>query len=127
MLTYYHVKNFKSLRNVDITPTNLNLMLGLNSMGKSSVVQSLLLLRQSYYRHNNLNILRLNDSLVELGTAKDVFFQDAAEDEKVEYEMNFDNRKSILRYKYQNGLEYFNASDSKIDSLFNESLFTVQM
>ena len=44
MLTYYHIKNFKSLRNVDITPTNLNLMLGLNSMGKSSIIQSLLLL-----------------------------------------------------------------------------------
>ena len=124
MLNYYHIKNFKSLKNVDITPTNLNLMLGLNSMGKSSVIQSLLLLRQSYYRHNNLNRLRLNDSLVELGTSKDVFFQDAAEDEKIEYELNFDNRKSVFNYEYQNGLEYFNASDLKIDSLFGESLFT---
>lgn len=125
MLTYYHIKNFKSLKNVDITPTNLNLMLGLNSMGKSSIIQSLLLLRQSYYRHNNLTKLRLNDSLVELGTAKDVFFQDAAEDEKIEYELNFDNRKNMFSYEYQNGLEYFIASDSKLNSLFfEESLFT---
>lgn len=124
MLNYYHIKNYKSLRNLDIAPTNLNLMLGLNSMGKSSVIQSLLLLRQSYYRHNNLSKLRLNDSLVELGTAKDVFFQDAAEDEKIEYSLNFDSRENKFNYEYQNGLEYFNISDFKIDSLFEESLFT---
>lgn len=125
MLNYYHIKNFKSLRNVDITPTNLNLMVGLNSMGKSSVMQSLLLLRQSYYRHNNLNKLRLNDSLVnELGTAKDVFYQDSAEDEKIEYELNFDNYKNVLKYEYQNGLEYFNGIDLELDHLFEEPLFT---
>jgi len=41
------IKNFKSLRDVDIQLSNLTLITGVNSTGKSSFIQSLLLLRQN--------------------------------------------------------------------------------
>jgi predicted ATPase len=41
------VKNFKSLKELDITLSNLTLVTGVNSTGKSSFIQSLLLLRQN--------------------------------------------------------------------------------
>jgi predicted ATPase len=54
---------------------------GLNGTGKSSAIQSLLLLRQSYQQ----NLLRttglaLNGDLIHIGTAKDALFEGAKED-----------------------------------------------
>ena len=42
------IKNFKSLKDVDINLSNLNLLTGVNSSGKSSFIQALLLLKQNY-------------------------------------------------------------------------------
>ena len=42
------IKNFKSLKDLDINLSNLNLLTGVNSSGKSSFIQALLLLKQNY-------------------------------------------------------------------------------
>jgi predicted ATPase len=54
---------------------------GLNGTGKSSVLQSLLLLRQSY-QQNLLGSgrLALNGDLVQIGTAQDALYEDAEEE-----------------------------------------------
>ena len=41
------VKNFKSLKDVDLKLSNLTLITGVNSSGKSTFIQSLLLLKQN--------------------------------------------------------------------------------
>ncbi len=41
------IENFKSLRSIDIALSNLTLITGVNSSGKSSVIQTLLLLKQN--------------------------------------------------------------------------------
>jgi predicted ATPase len=51
-------------------------------MGKSSVIQSLLLLRQSFHQGTLPDTgVTLNGELLRLGTAQDVLYQDALEDE----------------------------------------------
>ncbi|VVH66716.1 hypothetical protein BSPLISOX_1982, partial [uncultured Gammaproteobacteria bacterium] len=40
------IKNFKSLKNVDVRLNNLTLITGVNSSGKSSFIQSLLFFRE---------------------------------------------------------------------------------
>jgi predicted ATPase len=58
--------------------SDLTLLSGVNGMGKSSVLQAILLLRQSYLDGLLPGTgLELNGSLVRLGTAQDVFFADA--------------------------------------------------
>lgn len=47
MITKINIDNFKSIKSLMLAPTSLNLFMGLNGMGKSTVIQSLLLLRQS--------------------------------------------------------------------------------
>jgi len=42
------IENFKSLKDIDINLANLNLLTGVNSSGKSSFIQALLLLKQNY-------------------------------------------------------------------------------
>ena len=41
------IKNFKSLRDIDITLNNLTILTGINSTGKSSFIQALLFLKQN--------------------------------------------------------------------------------
>lgn len=42
MIKSIHIQNFKSLKDILMIPTSLNLLMGLNGMGKSSFIQSLL-------------------------------------------------------------------------------------
>ena len=71
MIEFINIQNFKTLLNASFPLGNLNLFSGLNGMGKSTLVQSLLLLRQSYER-NTLKTkgLLLNGDYVNIGTGK---------------------------------------------------------
>lgn len=46
-LSSIKIKNFKILKSISIELSNLNLITGVNSSGKSSLIQSLLLLAQN--------------------------------------------------------------------------------
>ena len=46
MINKLKIKNFKCFEELDIELSNLNVFAGINSMGKSSVIQALLLLRR---------------------------------------------------------------------------------
>lgn len=117
------VKNFKSLKDVDIRLNNLTLITGLNSTGKSSFIQALLLLRQnknninqltSYQMMNELSIdnkdvlkhlalanenisLVLDGEYVSLGNKKDILYQEVF-DEDIDIEIYFE--KDFLKTHY---------------------------
>ena len=78
------IKNFKSLKNIDIALSNLTLITGVNSTGKSSFIQALLLLKQNWnlLELNNLlkKPLNINGDYVRLGNQKDILFQNAYEE-----------------------------------------------
>lgn len=81
MIDLLQLKNFKPFEQQSINFKNLTLLAGLNSTGKSSVIQSLLLLRQSYQQDLLPSIgLALNGDLVCIGTAQDALFELAKED-----------------------------------------------
>jgi len=80
MINSLRLKNFKPFQDQLLEFGRLTLLSGLNSTGKSSVLQSLLLLRQSYQQGlltgSSLTPgLALNGALINVGTAKDAFFQ----------------------------------------------------
>ncbi|MEV5928980.1 AAA family ATPase [Streptomyces sp. GESEQ-13] len=77
MLDLLTLTNFKAFARQEISLTPFTLLTGLNSSGKSSVLQALALLRQSYESGDldpvsGLSGLLLNDELVQLGTGQDV-------------------------------------------------------
>jgi predicted ATPase len=77
MISRLMLTNFKAFRSVSIPLGPYTLLSGLNSSGKSSVMQSLALLRQSRGAlddESNGGLL-LNGELVQLGTAKDVLHE----------------------------------------------------
>ena len=87
MLEMLNLRNFKAFKAQEIPLRPLTLLTGLNGMGKSSVLQALLLLRQSYLGQTLLEQggfgLILNGDLVQLGTGRDVLFDNADLDQIV--------------------------------------------
>lgn len=74
------IKNFKSLRDIEIELRGLTLITGVNSSGKSSFIQALLLLKQNEDRHfytiKDIKYANINDKYVRLGNKKDILYED---------------------------------------------------
>lgn len=73
------LENFKAFKDLSLELRPLTLLSGMNGMGKSSIIQSMLLLRQSYLQRTSVSSteglsLILNGDLIDLGTGQDVFF-----------------------------------------------------
>lgn len=79
-LRRWSVKNFKSIANADLQMSPLTLLVGKNSAGKSSLIQSLLLFAQSSNTVTD-GFVPLNDTLTSLGLFEDALskFADSRE------------------------------------------------
>jgi len=97
MITKLKIANFKSHCNTELNMGALTVLTGINSSGKSSVLQSLLLLRQSFKKGRLSKGLDLNKPLCDMGKGYDTLSRSAKNDiitftieagEK--YEWNFD-------------------------------------
>jgi predicted ATPase len=78
MFTALHLRNFKSWRDTNqVRLAPITAFLGANSSGKSSLLQSLLLLRQTTESADRSRVLDLGgpNSLVDLGTYDDIIFR----------------------------------------------------
>ena len=97
MIEFIRVENYKTLLEAEFPLTSLNLFSGLNGMGKSSLIQTLLLLRQSFER-NTLPTkgLLLNGNYVKLGIGNDIFSIDS-EDDKIKF---------LLKWEKEAGQEF---------------------
>lgn len=81
MLREIRLTNFKCFEALSLSCAPLTLLCGLNGMGKSSVIQALLVLRQSFVAGElEEGRLVLSGELVDLGTGRDVLFEGADED-----------------------------------------------
>lgn len=72
MINNIILKDFKIHSDLEIQLGNITLLTGQNGMGKSSVIQALLLLRQSYTGIKPMEGLNLKGDLVDLGVVNDV-------------------------------------------------------
>ena len=101
MIQTLELKNFKIFDSVKINFSYLNLLTGVNGVGKSTIIQALLLVRQSY----QLGLLPkkgilLNGELTKLGRGKDILHFTANE-KFIEIKIGFsDNLYSNMRFKF---------------------------
>ena len=79
MIKYMRIENFKSIRKMNLGLGSLNLLFGMNGMGKSSLMQTILLSRQSYIKSGRMNMdqLYVNGDLIALGSSKDILCSNA--------------------------------------------------
>lgn len=95
MLQSVKLKNFKCFQEQRFPFTNLTVLAGLNGMGKSSLLQSLLLLCQS---DNVMNRgVSLKGSYVNLGSVRDVLYE-AAEDDLLSISITEDGK--VIDYQF---------------------------
>jgi len=75
MISRFKIQRFKCFEDQEIAFEKLTLLVGGNATGKSTVIQALLLLRQSHHPGGlERGALSLNGDLVSVGTAKDAFY-----------------------------------------------------
>jgi len=79
MIKKLSLQNFKLFQHQSLEFSNLNLLTGLNGMGKSTVIQALLLLRDTFFnnlieKQLNLSKQDFNNILFDAGKVKDVRF-----------------------------------------------------
>lgn len=80
MLERIHLENFKASRDVNVRLAPLTVLAGLNSTGKSTLLQAVSLLRQSYDTNGKTNGLSLSGPLVQLGQYGDILSEGAIGD-----------------------------------------------
>ena len=102
------VKNFKSLKDISINLKNLTLLSGVNSSGKSSFIQALLLLVQNKNIINNLSNFEMMKSF-------------GKKDEKILKSLSqmYENTSLILDGKY---VSLGNKKDILYQEVFNEDI-----
>lgn len=123
MIKAVSLGNFKSIKAFTFKLRNLNLLVGLNGMGKSTFIQSLLLLRQS--KNLQKGELILNGELINIGNSKDAFYQYAKND-IMSFSLEFDNDvKQKFDFVYLKDIDYFEGTtETETDSnFFYQSLF----
>jgi len=111
MINNLEITNFKAFSHVSIKLAPYTLLSGLNSSGKSTVLQALALLRQAQMTGDDFGPLghfrgiALNGELVELGTGRDVLHEDytatpGAEPEIIFSLMSDDGSTYVCRIGY---------------------------
>lgn len=92
MLEAIILQNFKSIDDLEIPLGSLTVLTGLNGSGKSSVLQSLALLKQSIEADSSARKIAFRGSWVRLGLSEDVLF-DGSKTESLGIELHFDSKK----------------------------------
>jgi len=125
MIDTIQLTNFKCFENQILKLGNITLLTGLNSSGKSTFIQSLLLLRQSYYQGLLPDSgLALNGDLVTIGTAQDALFEGAVEDQ-IGFKVNWrDGKKAEWLFNYDRVADVLSLnSKPTAPEIYSTSLF----
>ncbi|MCX6579870.1 MAG: DUF3696 domain-containing protein [Candidatus Aminicenantes bacterium] len=109
-ITSIYIKNFKAFKEAELYPAGLTLLTGLNGMGKTTIIQSLLLLRQSHEKNTLAKTgLSLNGPLVLIGTGKDAFCWNS-EDNHIYFELEWDRQ-------FEASFDFFYSPESDMQAL----------
>ncbi|MEJ0093102.1 MAG: DUF3696 domain-containing protein [Methylocella sp.] len=109
MIKRWHLKNFKSFRNLPpLELSQINILAGANSSGKSSIIQSILLLKQTLQYGSEGRSITLNGPLLRLGEFDDIRnFEADGDDVKIglDYEFGDGDRISPWARNRRRGTE----------------------
>ena len=115
MLAHLGLLNFKCFARLELDFAPITLLCGLNGMGKSSAIQALLVLRQSY----ELRVLRegmiaLGGRLADIGTGRDALFE-GAETDVIEFSLRRDDvtESCVLAYDYDSASDRLDMRQSE--------------
>ena len=116
MIRQYKLHNFKNHADTTLNLSGLTLLTGMNGAGKSSVIQSLLLLRDTLIGSHQLETLYLRGDSFNVGQTKDAVNYNCQNDiDRLRYEFDIDdNTHYELCYRYSSDAE---ATSLKLESM----------
>ena len=129
MIRNYTIHNFKNHGDTALEFGNLTILTGANGAGKSSVLQSMLLLRDSFEKNPQMGYLSLDGHSFQIGRSSELVNSEVKNDQdKLILTLVADNRTYEFRYQYPMGNvnEVALVKDSlsyKRDDLLELSLF----
>lgn len=144
MIKSITLNNFKCFEKVTLQTGELNVFSGLNGMGKSTVIQSLLLIEQSLQQGFLPQKVCLNGELVSIGQGKDLLYENATEDKicigvetdsgKAQYDIQYEEKADVLESiavgeenidLTKGNFEYLNAERNAPKVIYEKSSFYV--
>lgn len=119
--------NFKAFKSIDLGLKSLNLLSGINGTGKSSIIQVLLLLRQTFQINKGFeDELNLKGRLVNIGLARDAISKYRS-NSSLEFDLNWGEDDSLnCKIQYNQGISKLSilpASYSFAEGVDEKSLF----
>jgi len=109
MLESITIKNYKVLKDIELILSNLTVIAGINNMGKSSLIQILLLIRQSFEQNKLADGLLLSGRYINIGNGKDAMSIDA-ENEELSVSLFWENEEQLQ-------MEFAYASKSNLQPI----------
>jgi len=92
MIKELQIQNFKCFQQTrPFEFSKLNLLTGINGRGKSSLLQTFLVLSQSAWRNTDLKKLVINDELLNLGNFDDIKNSETPRGENIHFNFKFDS------------------------------------
>jgi predicted ATPase len=115
MLTKLRIKNFKCLKDTgDLEIRPLTFLVGPNSSGKSSLLQMLLMLRQTMDSNDFNNPLAPNNGLVNLGSYPEFIYKNDISQE-LEVDLEFCNYPKRNKKIFLNSTFFYNPTTTQIE------------
>jgi len=134
MITQLNINNFKFHKNTELKIGNLTIICGNNSVGKTSAIQPLLLLREAYLNKSEFSYLDLLSNPVKVGTVGDALYQYGNKDmisfelktNYNDYQFSFgeetsDYTKTLIEKSIDSELNNFENIFNGNESLFSEN------
>ncbi len=128
MINQLQIINFKSHKNTSLDLKNLTVLCGQNGVGKSSIIQSLLLLRQTNLKGRLDKVLALNAPLCFIGKVKDAIYQfnEGETKEKISFHIKDNTQQYFWVFDASKELDFLNIiqQESSFKGYKKLSLFT---
>lgn len=124
MILNIKIQNFKALRDIDINLSAINVFTGLNGMGKSTILQALMLIRQSY--SNSFNKLILEGGLVNIGTCQDAFCEFPSSSQEISFTLSWNTGNALtLKSQYSTSQKDETVFETGISSVAGYDVYSL--
>src|SRR5690606_27668315 len=129
MIKELQIQNFKCFQSSKpFEFSKLNLLTGINGRGKSSLLQSFLVLSQSAWRNSDMKKLVINDELLNLGNFDDIKNSETPRSENIHFNFKFDSPfidEAKLQYA-ENQDEALQAERARIEIISQRRTIVVE-
>lgn len=123
MLNEITIQNFKLFKNKTSIPlSNLNLLTGINGRGKSTVLQSFLLMKQSPEFNRNTDKIIFNGDYIQLGNIKDVKNIESSLSDNIEFGFNYSKGDEGFNIIYRFKAKEDNSLDASINKILVQNI-----